>query len=109
MRKLLRHLPRLWLEMDSIMWRERMRAGRAGLQQHTKMTGTLQSGFFLMGASAAEQLIDLQSMIAGLKADAAFARWKQGRHADALRLYAAVLALLEAIPFDTDLQSRHVH
>jgi len=65
--------------------------------------------FFLMGASAAEKLTDFRSMIAGLKADAAFARWKQGRHADALRLYAEVLALLEDIPIDKDLQARHVH
>lgn len=48
-------------------------------------------------------------MVAGLKADAAFARWKQGRHADALRLYAKVLDLLENIPMDKDLQARHVH
>jgi tetratricopeptide (TPR) repeat protein len=65
--------------------------------------------FFLLGASAAEKLTDFQSMVAGLKADAAFARWKQGRHADALRLYAEVLDLLEDIPIDENLQTRHVH
>jgi tetratricopeptide (TPR) repeat protein len=65
--------------------------------------------FFLMGASAAEVIGALKSMAAGLKADAAFARWKQGRHADALRLYAEVLELLEDIPIDGDLKARHVH
>jgi tetratricopeptide (TPR) repeat protein len=65
--------------------------------------------FFLMGASAAEKLTDLKTIVAGLKADAAFARWKQGCHADALRLYAEVLALLEDIPIDENLQTRHVH
>jgi hypothetical protein len=48
-------------------------------------------------------------MAAGLKADAAFALWKQGRHTDALRLYSEVLELLEEIPVDEDLQARHVH
>jgi tetratricopeptide (TPR) repeat protein len=65
--------------------------------------------FFLMGASDIEEIDDLKSMAAGLKADAAFARWKQGRHEDALRLYAEVLELLEDIPIDEDLQARHVH
>jgi tetratricopeptide (TPR) repeat protein len=65
--------------------------------------------FFLMGAAAAEETNDLKSMTAGLKADAAFARWKQGRYPDALRLYAEVLELLEDIPIDEDLQARHVH
>jgi hypothetical protein len=62
-----------------------------------------------MGAAAAEETNDLKSMTAGLKADAAFARWKQGRYPDALRLYAEVLELLEDIPIDEDLQARHVH
>ena len=48
-------------------------------------------------------------MAAGLKADAAFARWKQGRYAGALCLYVKVLELLEEIPSDTDLQARYVH
>ena len=62
-----------------------------------------------MGASAAEASPGLKSLAAGLKADAAFARWKQGRHADALRLYAEVLELLEDIPIDENSQTRHVH
>lgn len=48
-------------------------------------------------------------MVAGLKADAAFARWKRGAHADALHLYAEVLDLLEAMPIDENPQTRHVH
>jgi tetratricopeptide (TPR) repeat protein len=65
--------------------------------------------FFLMGAAAVKEIDDLKSMAAGLKADAAFARWKQGRQTDALRLYAEVLELLEDIPIDENLQARHVH
>jgi len=64
---------------------------------------------FLVGASAADASPGLKSLAAGLKADAAFARWKQGRHADALRLYAEVLELLEDIPIDENSQTRHVH
>jgi hypothetical protein len=64
---------------------------------------------FLTGASAAEEAADLKSIAAGLKADAAFARWKQGRQADSLHLYAEVLELLTAISIDADLQARHVH
>jgi hypothetical protein len=51
----------------------------------------------------------LKSLVAGLKADAAFARWKQGRYADALRLYAEVLELLEDIPINENRQAHHVH
>jgi tetratricopeptide (TPR) repeat protein len=65
--------------------------------------------FFLMGASAAEEIAALQSMAAGLKADAAFARWKQGRYAGALCLYVKVLELLEEISSDDDFQARYVH
>ena len=65
--------------------------------------------FFLLGASAAGEVETLKSMTAGLKADAAFARWKQGHYADALRLYAEVLELLEEISIDEDLRSRHIH
>jgi tetratricopeptide (TPR) repeat protein len=64
---------------------------------------------FLMGASAAEAFPGFKSLAAGLKADAAFARWKQGCHADALRLYAEVLELLEHIPIDENSQTHHIH
>jgi hypothetical protein len=55
---------------------ERAFAGRAGgIAAARSDDWNSAERFFLMGAVAA-----------GLKADAAFARWKQGRHADALSL-----------------------
>ena len=65
--------------------------------------------FFLLGASEYDQGGLLHGMSVGLKADAAFARWKQGRVGEALTLYAEVLKSLESIPFDKDLKSRHLH
>jgi tetratricopeptide (TPR) repeat protein len=65
--------------------------------------------FFLLGASKYDQGGLLHGMSVGLKADAAFARWKQGRVGEALTLYAEVLKHLESIPFDKDLKSRHLH
>jgi tetratricopeptide (TPR) repeat protein len=64
---------------------------------------------FLLGTSKAERADFLYGMGVGLKADAAFARWKQGRVRDALKLYAEVVTSLESIPFDKDLKSRHLH
>lgn len=89
---------------------ERTFAGRIGgiAAAHLSDWGSAER-FFLMGAVAVEEIDDLKSMAAGLKADAAFARWKQGRQTDALCLYAEVLELLEDIPVDEDLQARHVH
>jgi tetratricopeptide (TPR) repeat protein len=89
---------------------ERAFAGRSGGIAAARL-GDWNSAarFFMMGASAAEEIDDLKSMAAGLKADAAFARWKQGRQTDALRLYAEVLELLEDIPIDEDLRARYVH
>jgi len=89
---------------------ERAYAGRmGGLAAAYSDDWNAAERFFLTGASAAEKLTDLQTMVVGMKADAAFARWKQGRQADALRLYAEVVALLEDMPIDQDLQARHVH
>jgi hypothetical protein len=48
-------------------------------------------------------------MSIGLKADAAFARWKQGRVREALTLYAEVVTSLESIPCDKNLKNRHLH
>lgn len=64
---------------------------------------------FLLGATKANQIDLLHGMSVGLKADAAFARWKQARVPEALTLYAEVLKSLESIPFDKDLKSRHLH
>jgi tetratricopeptide (TPR) repeat protein len=64
---------------------------------------------FLLGATKANQIDLLHGMSVGLKADAAFARWKQARVVEALTLYADVLKSLESIPFDKDLKSRHLH
>jgi tetratricopeptide (TPR) repeat protein len=65
--------------------------------------------FFLLGASVYDKGGLLHGMSVGLKADAAFARWKQGRVREALSLYAEVATSLESIPFDKDLKSRHLH
>jgi len=65
--------------------------------------------FFLMGTGVPEQNSHLHNMAVGLKADAAFARWKQGRATEALSLYAEVLEGLESVPIDKDLKSRHLH
>lgn len=64
---------------------------------------------FLLGASKAERTDFLHGMSVGLKADGAFARWKQGRVGEALTLYTEVLKSLESIPFEKDLKSRHLH
>jgi hypothetical protein len=89
---------------------ERAYAGRTGgLAAAYSDDWNAAERFFLMGASAAEEIADLNSMAAGLKADAAFARWKRGRHADAICLYTEVLELLEGIPIDEDLKARHIH
>jgi hypothetical protein len=89
---------------------ERVFAGRTGgIAAARSSDWESAERFFLTGASAAKETNDFKSMAAGLQADAAFARWKQGHHTAALRLYAEVLKLLEEIPIDGDLQTRHVH
>lgn len=64
---------------------------------------------YLMGASEDNQTLELHRMAVGLRADAAYARWMQGRIADALSLYAEVLIALEDIPIDENLKNRHLH
>ena len=94
-------------DLDNV---ERTFAGRTGgIAAARSSNWESAERFFLTAASAAEETNDVNSMAVGLKADAAFARWKQGRHTDALRLYAEVLELLEEMPIDEDLQRRHVH
>lgn len=64
---------------------------------------------FSMGASEDTQSAELHRMAVGLTADAAFARWKKGRIAEALTLYVEVLKALEVIPVDQNLKNRHLH
>ena len=64
---------------------------------------------FLLGARKADEAGLLQDMSVGLRADAAFARWKLGPATEALTLYADVLKSLESIPVDQNLKNRHLH
>ena len=92
---------------ENLGYVERIFAGRNGGIAAARL-GDWESSeyFFVMGIAGAE---DIDSINVGLKADAAFARWKQFNYVGSLQLYVDVLEGLERIPFDEDLQSRHVH
>ena len=64
---------------------------------------------FLDGAETARLTAVQQNTAIGLMADAAFARWKQGRRRDSLALYVDVLNELESIPIDENLSNRQLH
>ena len=64
---------------------------------------------FISGARAAKATNVQHIMAVGLMADAAFARWKQGRASDGLALYAEVLGELESIPLNDNLHNRRLH
>ena len=64
---------------------------------------------FLTGKSLAAGIEHMKPMAMGLLADAAFARWKQGKAVESLELYSEVLKLLETIPIDDNLKNRHLH
>ena len=51
----------------------------------------------------------LHRMGVGLRADGAFAKWKQRDLPGALRLCTEVLGELDSIPIDRDLRSRYLH
>lgn len=65
--------------------------------------------FFLGGLKIPALTEDMARMVTGLLADAAFARWKQGRTVDSLKLYSDVLIKMESIPIDENLKNRHLH
>lgn len=64
---------------------------------------------FLKGAEWAKQTQVQDLMALGLKADAAFALWKQGKRQKSIELYAQVLSELEKIPITDEYQNRHLH
>ena len=64
---------------------------------------------FLKGAEWTKKTDVLALMEVGLKADAAFARWKQGLRKVSLELFAEVLSELENHPISDGLQNRHLH
>ncbi len=65
--------------------------------------------FFIAGSQTTTLTEDMDRMATGLLADAAFARWKQGRTVDSLKLYSDVLMKMESIPIDDNLKNRHLH
>jgi len=67
------------------------------------------SAFHQASAAARAHHELLGRMAVGLKADAAYAIWKQREVREALRLYAEVLRELEQVPVDRDLRNRHLH
>ena len=64
---------------------------------------------FLTGSGVVAQTEDMTRMAVGLLADAAFARWKQGKAVESLTLYSDVLKKLESIPIDDNLKNRYLH
>lgn len=67
------------------------------------------AGYFLLGAERADQTSVQKPMVAGLIADAAVAHWRAGEFATSLQLFAQSLTALAGIPFNEELQNRHVH
>lgn len=65
--------------------------------------------FFLGGSQIPTLTEDMVRMAIGLLADAAFARWKQGKTVDSLMLYSDVLKKMETIPIDDNLKNRYLH
>ena len=63
----------------------------------------------MTGSRVAVQAEDMTRMAVGLLADAAFARWKQGKGVESLTLYSDVLKKLESIPIDDNLKNRCLH
>lgn len=64
---------------------------------------------FFIGSRVAVQAEGMTRMAVGLLADAAFARWKQGKDIESLTLYSDVLKKLESIPIDNNLKNRYLH
>lgn len=64
---------------------------------------------FRLGAQNAQKSGVQKPMFAGLLADAAMANWSAGDFATSLRLLAESLTALAEIPFNEELQNRHVH
>ncbi len=64
---------------------------------------------FRQGAEKAIQSSTQMSMGVGLKADAAFALWKQKQYESSLLLFADTLELLATIPISENIRIRHLH
>jgi hypothetical protein len=64
---------------------------------------------FLRGAARAGRATVQQPMALGLKADAGFARWKQGKYAESLMVFAEVLDGLATVDANAGLRERYVH
>lgn len=64
---------------------------------------------FLIGSRIAAETENMTRMAVGLLADAAFARWKQGKKIESLMLYSDVLKKLESVPIDDNIKNRHLH
>ena len=64
---------------------------------------------FLRGGDRAARTTVQQPMALGLKADAAFARWKQGKYAELLMAFGEVLDGLATVDGNAGLRERSVH
>ena len=98
------------LEIGALPNVEQMFAARSGgmAAAHTGDWAKAER-LFLIGTRVEAQAEDMIRMAIGLLADAAFARWKQGKQVESLALYSEVLTKLESIPIDDNIKNRHLH
>ena len=98
------------LEFGALPNVEQMFAARSGGIAAARTGDWLRAErLFLTGSRVAAQTENMTRMAVGLLADAAFARWKQGKGVESLTLYSDVLKRLESIPIDDNLKNRHLH
>ena len=65
--------------------------------------------YFLRGADKARAYSESKNMCIGFMADAAFARWKQKKFENSLKLFASTLEALEEVPLSNGVQARYLH
>ena len=88
---------------------QKFSARNAGVAAARTGNWAFAESLFIKGALVEVSTKDMARMSIGLLADAAFARWKQGKAVESLTLYAEVLTKLETIPINEILKNRYIH